>query len=70
MTCHFVLLFSVWWWGDEVTMQVLHRQKETFALSLDPTSGTYSAPFEPPAARANVLTHVGLWPTAIKLNPS
>ena len=46
MTCHFVLVFSVWWWGDEVTMQVLHRQRETFALSLDPTRVTYSAPFD------------------------
>ena len=26
MTYHFVLPFSVWWWGYEVTMQVLgHR---------------------------------------------
>ena len=25
---------------------------------------------EPPAARAYVVTHVGLWSTAIKLNPS
>ena len=28
MTCHFVLPFSVWLWRDEVTMQVLWRQKE------------------------------------------
>ena len=27
-------------------------------------------PLEPKAARANVLTHIGLWPTNIKLNPS
>ena len=26
--------------------------------------------FEPPATKANVLTHIGLWPTATKLNPS
>ena len=25
---HFVLRFSVWWWRDEVTMQVLCRQKD------------------------------------------
>ena len=30
----------------------------------------YSAPYEPPVARVNVLSHVGLWPRAIKLNPS
>ena len=28
MTCHFVLPFSEYLWGDEVTMQVLERQKE------------------------------------------
>ena len=28
MTCHFVLPFNPWRWGDEVTMQVLRRQKE------------------------------------------
>ena len=33
-------------------------------------SSTDSAPYEPIAARANVVTYVGLWPTAIKLNPS
>ena len=27
MTCHFVLPFSVWLWGDEVTMQVFRIQK-------------------------------------------
>ena len=27
------------------------------------------SPLEPPAARANVLTHIALWPTAIKLSP-
>ena len=27
-------------------------------------------PLQPKAARANVLTHVGLWSMAIKLNPS
>ena len=26
MTFHFVFPFSVWWWRDEVTMQVLHRK--------------------------------------------
>ena len=35
-----------------------------------PHKGAYSAPYEIPAARANVLTYVGLWSTAIKLNPS
>ena len=29
-----------------------------------------SAPFEPIAVRTKVLTYVGLWPTAIQLNPS
>ena len=29
-----------------------------------------SAPYEHSAARANMVTFVGLWPTAIKLNPS
>ena len=32
--------------------------------------GGYSAPNELQAARANVLTYVGLWPMTIKLNPS
>ena len=32
--------------------------------------GVYSAPYEPPAARANVLTYIRSWPTAIKHNPS
>ena len=27
MTCSFVLPFSVWWWGDKVIIQVLHRKK-------------------------------------------
>ena len=27
MTCHFARPVSVWWWGDEVTMQVLHQAK-------------------------------------------
>ena len=26
-----MLPFSVWWWRDEVTMQVLRRQKDTQA---------------------------------------
>ena len=26
-----MLPFSVWWWGGEVTMQVLRRQKDTQA---------------------------------------
>ena len=28
MTCHFVLQFSVWWWWDEVTIQVLCRETD------------------------------------------
>ena len=40
------------------------------ALPLDPTSGAYNTPYEPPAARANVLTYIEIWPTAIKPNPS
>ena len=32
--------------------------------------GALSHPLEPPAARANMLMHILLWPTAIKLNPS
>ena len=32
--------------------------------------GDLQRPLEPKAARANVLIHVGLWPTTIKLNPS
>ena len=36
----------------------------------NPKRGAYSAPYEPPAARTNVLTYVGLWPMSIKLNPT
>ena len=39
-------------------------------IASGPHKGAYSAPYEIPAARANVLTYVGLWSTAIKLNPS
>ena len=28
MTCHFALPFIAWLWEDEVTIQVLRRQKE------------------------------------------
>ena len=38
-------------------------------LPLDSTRRAYNTPYEPPAARANMLMLVGLWPTAIKLNP-
>ena len=30
----------------------------------------YRAQYEPQVAIANLLTHTGLWPRAIKLNPS
>ena len=34
------------------------------ASSLDSTrGGAYSTPCEPPVAMANMLTHIGLWPT-------
>ena len=34
------------------------------ASSLDSTrGGAYSTPYEPPVAMANMLTHIGLWPT-------
>ena len=46
----------------------MHEKEK--ALPLNPTRGTYSAHYEPQAARANMLTHNGLWPTTIKLNPS
>ena len=53
-------------------MQGLCSQKETqkWALLLDTTRGSYSAPYEPPVAMANVVTHIGLWPIAMKLSPS
>ena len=40
-------------------MQGLCSQKETqkWALLLDPTRGSYSAPYEPLVAMANVVTH-------------
>ena len=34
------------------------------------TWGAYSAPYEPPVAMTNLPTHIGLWLTTIKLNPS
>ena len=38
---------------------------------LDPARRAYySIPYEPPVAMSNMLTHVELWPRAIKLNPS
>ena len=37
---------------------------------MDPTRGAYSTPYELPIAIANMLLHIGLWPMAIKLNPS
>ena len=40
------------------------------ALPLDPTREAYSVLYDPPVAMTNVLTRVGLWPRAIKLNPS
>ena len=39
-------------------------------LPLDPTRGTYSTPYELPAAGANMLTYVGLWAMAIKRSNS
>ena len=43
---------------------------EIAKASRDPTKRAYSAPYEPPVAIPNVLMHVRLYATAIKLNPS
>ena len=34
-----------------------------------PHKGGLQRPIRTPVAMANMLTHIGLWPTAIKLNP-
>ena len=39
-------------------------------IALDHIRGTYSIPYEPPVAMFNMLTHVRLWPRAVKLSPS
>ena len=93
MTYDFVLPFSVWWWGDEVTKQALrweetkrdlkgkrlgHRMMHGKAIwnpgiaeiAKGELTGDLKHPLKPPASRANALTYVGLWPMAIKLNPS
>ena len=46
--------------------------KDSRGIAHEPQRGGwgYSAPYELLAARANVLTYVGLWPMTIKLNPS
>ena len=44
-------------------------QKLPRALPLEPTTGAYSTPYEPPVAMVNVMTHLGLFPMTIKLNP-
>ena len=51
-------------------LESLKYPKLSGNLSLNPTRGAYSDPLNLPAARANLLTHIGLWPMAIKLNPS
>ena len=35
----------------------------------DPTRGGLQHPLEPPAAKANMMKHTGLWPSIIQLNP-
>ena len=40
MTCYFVFPFTVWWWGDEVAMQVKKRhKKEKITLPNDAWKG-------------------------------
>ena len=66
MTCHFALPFIAWLWEDEVTIQVLRRQKEEKIrlpndekkrlfgigeLAKASTRTIYSTPYELPAAR-------------------
>ena len=71
---HFLLPFSVWWWGDFPSLKQakidLKKEKIRFlndvwkdylkiwdrwnSQPLDHTGGAYSAPYEPPHARANV----------------
>ena len=51
-------------------LRLVKKPKLPGALPLEATKVAYSAGYEPPAARANVLTYVGLCSMAIKLNPS
>ena len=58
---------------DQVTKWCMERLFENLGLvkSLDPNRGDYySTPYKSLVAMPNRLTHVGLWPRAMKLNPS
>ena len=54
---------KTWDWWNSQSFQGI--------ASWTPQGGAYySIPYEPPVAMSNMLTHVELWPRAIKLNPS
>ena len=43
--------------------------KASSGIAPGPHKGGLQRPIRTPVAMANMLTHIGLWPTAIKLNP-
>ena len=46
------------------------KVKTSRGIATGPHKGACSVPYKPAVAMANVLTHVVLWPTSIKLNSS